>query len=170
MGSEEKPNGSVLGKMKKKAKCAQDDLKDKMTGASGAVQDKISDASGAVQEKIADATEAVQGKISDAIGEVNEIMPVIKELGYTVDGINIAVGLIPDVTLDISGLAKTVEDSRYREMLEEHKGHTLRIGVIKALQNLSVMQQKIQIGRMQSDNASITLGFPPKVSLEFRRE
>jgi hypothetical protein len=81
---------------------------------------------------------------------VNEILPVIQELGYAVDGVSIALGIIPDVTIDISGLAKTIEDAKYQQILEEHKGHKLRISVVKTLQTASSMHQKIRFGQMQA--------------------
>ncbi len=145
--ADERSRESMLGGMKRKAKEAQ----------------------ASVADRIADASESVQGKVLDATAGVNEILPVIRELGYTVEGINVAVGLIPDVTIDISGLAKTIEDGRYQEVLEEHKDSKLRVGVIKALQGMSLMHQKVQIGQMTQDTASITLGFPPKVTLKFKR-
>lgn len=122
-----------------------------------------------VEDKIADVSEAAQDKVEKAINDVNEILPVIQELGYTVDGVNIAIGIIPDITIDISGLAKTIEDTKYQQILEEHKGHTLRISVVKALQTMSSMHQKIRFGQMESDNASITLGLPPKITLKFKK-
>lgn len=67
-------------------------------------------------------------------------------------------------------MSKTIEDAKYRQILEEHKGHKLRISVIKTLQTTSSMHQKIRFMQMQSDNAAITLGFPPKINLKFKKD
>jgi len=144
----EETNGSVLERMKLKAKEVQDSVKD----------------------KISEVSEAGQEKIKEMIDGVNEILPAIRELGYSVEGINISIGLIPDITIEVGGLSKTIQDAKYQQILEEHKDRKLLISVIKTLQTTSSMQQKIGFMQMHSDNASITLGLPPKISLKFKKD
>ncbi len=112
------------------------------------------------------ANEEVKGRIT----ELNSLVPMIAELGYSVDGIQIAIGPIPDVVLKISGLSRTMPEDRYRRVLEEHKDKPVLLAVVKALQAASGLHQRIHFMGMRSDTASVVLGLPPKVTLEFNRE
>jgi hypothetical protein len=133
------------------------------------LKDKAMEVHASVAEKIADSSEASMEKLQEMMTEVNEISPVIRELGYTVDGINIEVGLIPAISLDISGMTKTMPEETYQRILEEHKDRNILINVIKTLQNASALQHKVHIIGMRSDNLTIALGLPPKVILKFKK-
>jgi hypothetical protein len=133
------------------------------------LKDKALEIHASVSEKIADSTDASMEKLQDMMTEVNEISPVINELGYTVDSINVEVGLMPSISLDISGMTKTIPEETYNRILEEHKDRNILINVIKTLQNASVLQNKVHILGMLSDHITIALGLPPKMILKFKK-
>ncbi len=148
MEREDQTNDSILRRVKAKAGEMQADALEKVAAISGA------------------GAEEFRARIAD----MDEVIPIIAELGYTLQGVRIGIGLIPDIGLTISGLTKTMPEDRYNRVLEEHKDKPLLIGVVKSLQAASALQQKIHMIGMRADTASITLSVPPKVSLEFRRE
>jgi hypothetical protein len=123
-----------------------------------------------IAEKISDASEAGMEKVQKMIAELDEISPFISELGYTVEGVKVSVGLIPDVSIDIGGMTKTMPEEIYRRIMEEQKDRKMLVSIIKTLQAVSALQQKVHFMGMLSDNISITLGFPPKVSLNFKKK
>jgi hypothetical protein len=122
-----------------------------------------------VTEKIADASEAGMEKLQEVMEEVDELRPFLQELGYSIEGIQIGIGLIPDVSIDIGGLSKTIPEETYQRILEEQKDRKLLVSILKALQTASALQHKVHFLGMRSDNASITLGLPPKMSLKFKK-
>ena len=134
------------------------------------LKDRAEEMQAGVSEKIAAVSEGGAAEIKERIAELNEIIPLIADLGYSVDGIRIGVGLIPDVGLAISGLTKTMPEATYNRILQEEKDKPILVNVIKALQTASAMQQRIHIMGMRADSASITLGIPPKITLEFRKD
>jgi hypothetical protein len=141
-------SGSVFQKMKDKAKGVQ-------TGIAGT---------------ISKASEAGSTKLKEMTDEVDEILPLIRELGYSVDGIQVGVGLIPEIVIEISGLAKTLDEKAYHRILEEKKDKKLLCSVLKTLQTASGLHDKIHIVGMKSDSAAITLGLPPKINLKFKKQ
>jgi hypothetical protein len=148
-GSEEgSPKESVFGRMKGKALEMKSSVKD----------------------KIADISEAGMDKLREMLAEVNDILPFLRELGYSVDGLQVGIGLIPTVAIDIGGLTKTMAPETYARILEEQKERALLVAIIKTLQTTSAVQQKIKLIQMQSDDATITLGIPPKVTLKFKKD
>jgi len=132
-------------------------------------KDKTKEISSCVTEKISDATQAGQDKLEESIGNINGITSAIRELGYSLNGISIGVGLIPDIQFELSGLTKTMDESTFERIMEEQKESKIICATLKALQTASILQNKIHIMGMCSDVAVITLGFPPKISLKFKK-
>ncbi len=122
-----------------------------------------------VAEKIADTSEAAQEKLREKLSEVNDILPAIRELGYSVEGVQVGIGLLPDVGIDVSGLSRTMDTATYERVLEEQKDKKVLGLVLRALQTTSMWQQKIQFMELGCDRATITLGIPPKITLKFEK-
>ncbi len=140
-------NGSIFQKMKDKARGVQTEI----------------------AEKISQASEAGASKLKETGEELNEIVPLLHDLGYAAESIQIGVGLIPDISIEISGLTKKMDEAAYQRILEEKKDKKLVCGLLKTLQAQSALQDKIHIVGMKSDSAVITLTIPPKMNLKFRK-
>lgn len=133
------------------------------------MKDKAKEVQSSVAEKIADASEAAQDKVREKLNELNSLLPCIRELGYSVDAVEIGIGLLPEVGIDVSGLSKTMDEATYQRVLEEQKDNRVISLILKTLNTASSWQQKIQLMEMVSDQATITLGIPPKLTLKFNR-
>lgn len=103
------------------------------------LKDKALEVHANVSEKITNSSEASMEKFQEIIAEVDEISPFILELGYTVDCIQVEVGLIPSVSIDISGMTKTMPEETYKRILEEQKDRNILINVVKTLQTVSAI-------------------------------
>ena len=123
-----------------------------------------------VTEKLADASGGGREMLKEMADELDETLPLIRELGYSVDGVVIGLGLIPDVQIQISGLSKTMDDDAYHRILDQQRDRKLLCSVLRALQTASSMHDRLHILGMHSDAATITLGVPPKISLKFERD
>ncbi|HKE14426.1 MAG TPA: hypothetical protein VKB80_06165 [Kofleriaceae bacterium] len=133
------------------------------------VKDKAKGVHGAVADKLAETSEAAQEKVREKLAELNELVPTIRALGYSVDGIQVGIGLLPDVGIDVSGLARTMDAAAYERVLEEQKDNKVVSLIVRTLQTTSSWQQKIHFIDMGCDQATITLGIPPKVTLKFAK-
>jgi hypothetical protein len=133
------------------------------------MKEKAKEVQGVVAEKLAETAEAAQDKLRDKLNEVNEILPVIRQLGYSVDAVQIGLGLLPEVGIDVSGLAKTMDEATYQRVLEEQADNKVTVLILRTLQTTSTWQQKIQLMDMGCDQATITLGLPPKMTLKFQK-
>lgn len=147
MSDNEEKGGSIFQKMKGRAKEMQADL----------------------AEKITQASEAGSNKLRETVEELNEILPVVHDLGYAVDGITVGVGLIPDIAIDISGLSKKMDEETYQRILKEKEDKKLLCAVLRTLQTSSGLHDKIHISGMKSDSATISLTLPPKINLKFKK-
>ncbi|MEN6311286.1 MAG: hypothetical protein ABFD80_07075 [Acidobacteriota bacterium] len=148
MTENDNKNGSVFRMMKDKARGVQ-------AGIAG---------------KISQASEVGLTKLKEMTDEVNEILPLIGELGYSVESIQVGVGLIPDIIIEISGLTKKMDEEAYRRILAEKEGKKLLGNVLRTLQTTSGLHDKIHIAGMKSDTGTLTLGLPPKITLKFKKD
>jgi hypothetical protein len=133
------------------------------------LKNKANEVHASFAEKIAETSETSLEKLQEMMAEVDEISPFLRELGYTVESIHVEIGLIPSVSMDIGGMTKTMPEETYQKILEEQSERKILISVIKTLQAASTLQQKVHFMGMLSDNVTITLGVPPKVSLKFKK-
>ncbi len=149
-------------------------------GADGEAEDKESlfqrlkgkarEVQSTVAEKIAETTEAAQEKLREKLDELDGLLPAIRELGYTVEAVEIGIGLLPEIGIDVSGLARTMDAATYERVLEEQKENKVISLVLRTLQTTSTWQQKIHFAALGCDQATITLGLPPRITLKFTRE
>lgn len=133
------------------------------------MKEKAKEVQSSVAEKIAETSEAAQDKVREKLNDLNNLLPAIRELGYSVDAVQIGIGLLPDVGIDVSGLAKTMDEATYERVLEEQQENKVISLILKTLHTASSWQQKIHLMEMVSDQATITLGIPPKLTLKFQR-
>ncbi|MEN6310257.1 MAG: hypothetical protein ABFD80_01820, partial [Acidobacteriota bacterium] len=134
------------------------------------MKDKARGVQAGIAGKISQASEAGLTKLKEMTDEVNEILPLISELGYSVESIQVGVGLIPDIIIEISGLTKKMDEEAYRRILKEKEDKKLLCSVLRALQAASGLHDKIHIAGMKSDTGTLTLGQPPKVTLKFKKD
>jgi hypothetical protein len=134
------------------------------------LKDKADEIQSGVSEKIAAVSGAGTEMFKDRIAELNEIVPLIGELGYCVENVGIGIGLMPEVTMAISGLTKTMPEATYNRVIAKESEKPLLVSVIKGLQTASALQDKIHILGMRADTATITLGLTPKITLEFKKD
>lgn len=74
------------------------------------------------------------------------------------------------MTIEISGLTKTMDEQSYQRLLKEKKDEKLLSSVLRTLQTASTLHDRVHIAGMKSDAAAITLGLPPKVNLKFTKK
>ena len=134
------------------------------------MKDKAQEMQSSIAEKLTEVSETGMEKLKDTAGELDELLPLIRDLGYSVDGIQIGVGLVPDAAIEIGGLTKTMDENAYHRILDEQKDKKVLCGVLRALQTASALHHKIHIVGMRSDSATITLGLPPKINLKFKKD
>ncbi|MFL2528562.1 MAG: hypothetical protein ACJ0Q6_02570 [Candidatus Azotimanducaceae bacterium] len=131
------------------------DLIDLAKQTAADVKDKVSDPSG----KVSDA-------VSDIVSKLNEALPYLAKAGYTMDCLEIEVGVPPKLIPHFSVaevLAETIELS-----LAELEGNTMGYALLKALLRATDLQQKVEIEGMSFDRIEIEVGLLPAVRLSYK--
>ena len=130
-------------------------------------KDKASDAAGALSDKVNSLKEAGTDKIKSYMDEISHGLPLIEEAGFKVDGINIDLGLPPDISI---GFSKTSEVSTetIQVLIEKNQDKKLLCLILNALHSANSLQSKITMDKFLFGGVSIKLGLPPEISLKYK--
>jgi hypothetical protein len=150
------------------ARAAQ--LKESVATTASDVSSSVAAKAGDVRESLAtaaaDAREASANKIKEAIDEFNATLLILREAGYKVSEVDIAIGLPPKISASVVA-SDAVTDEHITKILEEHQHKKLTTLVLNALYQAWRLQSAIQIVGMKPRGMSIELGLVPSVTIKF---
>ena len=119
-----------------------------------------------IKDKVGDPSSKVGDAVLDIISDLNDALPQLAKAGYTINELEIEVGippkLIPHFTVDES----LVENNEHS--LAGLEGNKVGYALYKALSKASDLQQKIVINEMRFARIEIELGLVPAVRLSYK--
>ena len=119
-----------------------------------------------IKDKVGDPSSKVGDAVLDIISDLNDALPQLAKAGYTINELEIEVGippkLIPHFTVDES----PVENREHS--LAGLEGNKVGYALYKALSKASDLQQKIVINEMRFARIEIELGLVPAVRLSYK--
>ena len=121
-----------------------------------------------IKDKVGDPSGRVGNAILDAISDLNDSLPHLAKAGYTMDELEIEIGvppkLVPHFTVDET-LAENTQP-----VLTRLEGNTIGSALLKALLKAADLQQKILINGMTFSRVEIELGLVPAVRLCYKQK
>ena len=136
--------------------------------AFGNLIDKAKQTAADVKDKVGDPSGKVGDAILAVVKDLNDALPHLSKAGYTMDELEIEVGippkLIPHFSVDET-LAENTEQS-----LTDLEGNTVGYVLFKALLKAADLQQKIVINDMSFARIEIELGLIPVVRLSYKQK
>jgi hypothetical protein len=127
---------------------------------------KADDMRGTFAAAASEAIEASASKVREAIDEFNATLLILREAGYKVSEVDIAIGLPPKISANVTA-SETVTEERIAKVLEEHRHRKLTTLVLNALYQAWRLQNAVQIVGMKPRGMSIELGLVPSVTIKF---
>ena len=135
--------------------------------AFGNLIDKAKQTAADVKDKVGDPSGRVADAILAVVNDLNDALPHLSKAGYTMDELEIEVGippkLIPHFSVDET-LTENTEQS-----LTDLEGNTVGYALFKALLKAADLQQKIVINDMSFDRIEIELGLIPAVRFSYKQ-
>ena len=136
--------------------------------AFGNLIDKAKQTAADVKDKVGDPSGKVGDAILAVVNDLNDALPHLSKAGYTMDELEIEVGippkLIPHFSVDET-LAENTEQS-----LTDLEGNTVGYALFRALLKAADLQQKIVINDMSFARIEIELGLIPAVRLSYKQK
>jgi hypothetical protein len=130
--------------------------------------DKAMQTAVGIKDKVGDPSVRVGDAILDVVSSLNDSLPHLAKAGYTMDELEIEIGvppkLIPHFTVD----GAFVENAE--QALTDLEGNIIGSALFKALVKAAALQQKIVIKGMRFSRVEIELGIVPAVRLCYKQK
>lgn len=124
-----------------------------------------------LKDKISGATEGAAGvglnKVNEMLDALNEGLPRIKALGFTVKDFRIGQGIIPDVMIKLAGEIDAIDPERIQKIIDEYPDEKILVTTLKALLTASALKDRLNALEFRGLEAEITLAVPPSVAVNF---
>jgi hypothetical protein len=118
-------------------------------------------------------TRDVAGTASDTIGKLlddfNAALPTMRALGFTVEDIQLAMGLLPEVNAKLVAASANIDVHILDEMIKKRSEQKTLVAVLKALQTAYYLRDQLGDLGLSSVVVDVKLGLPPKVGIGFVR-
>jgi predicted regulator of amino acid metabolism with ACT domain len=104
--------------------------------------------------------------ISKLLDEFNAALPVMQALGFSVEDIQVTMGLLPEISAKLTAEAAKIDVKALDEMMKKSEQKTL-VAVLKALQTAYNIRDQLGDLGLKGIEIDVTLGIPPKISIGF---
>ena len=116
-------------------------------------------------------TRDIAGSASDTVGKLlddfNAALPTMRALGFTVEDIQVAMGLLPEVNARLVATAANIDVNALDEMIKKRSEQKTLVAVLKALQTAYNLRDQLGDFGLKGVVVDLTLGLPPKVGIGF---
>jgi hypothetical protein len=141
-----------------KAKAAAQSLTEKVTNFSEGFGESDKD-------EIINLFKGISGdRVEEMFANVDKFKSLFSEAGYEVGGINVSLGLPPDISISFKFLG-SVDDVKRNEIELKVAENKLASIILKSLFKASDFTEKVKLGEMKLNSINIKLGLIPSISL-----
>ena len=133
--------------------------------------DKAMQTAVGIKDKVGDPSARVGDAILDVVSSLNDSLPHLAKPGYTMDELEIEIGVPPKLIPHFSVDGALVENAENAEQaLTDLEGNIIGTTLFKALFKAATLQQKIVINGMSFSRLEIQLGLVPAVRLCYKQQ
>jgi hypothetical protein len=133
--------------------------------------DKAMQTAVGIKDKVGDPSARVGDAILDVVSSLNDSLPHLAKAGYTMDELEIEIGVPPKLIPHFSVDGALVENAENAEQaLTDLEGNIIGTSLFKALFKAATLQQKIVINGMSFSRLEIQLGLVPAVRLCYKQQ
>jgi len=168
----EENGGSGLGRqLLERAKTAKDQAQSSVTGLATKASETAGAAAGELRDQVAVKAAELKAagleKLTELLNDFNAALPVLREAGYTLNGVEVGVGLPPEVKAEFVVSAE-VEPANIERVLAEHADKKFTVLLMKAMHQAWQIQARIKLaGGLKPLGLSVDLGIVPRVTIKF---
>jgi hypothetical protein len=110
--------------------------------------------------------EAGLSRVSESVEEFNGALPAVREAGYTLDGVDIQIGVPPRIVAKFA-TATEISDEKAEALLAEHADRKFTVLLLKALFQATRLQSRVKIAGLKPMGVAIEIGLAPHVTVKF---
>src|SRR5262245_33996732 len=159
----------LINEAQKAKEAAAERARELAEQASGVVEDieaKAADVKEQIAEQAAGMNEMGLDKLNETLADFNAALPALREAGYTLNGVNIDLGVPPKIVANFSG-GGSAPDEEIERLLAENAERNLTVLLVKSIHRATKLQSSINIKGLRPSGLSVEIGLVPKVVVKF---
>ena len=153
-------------KAKEAAAAKARELAEGASGKTDHLKAKVTDVKELITEQVASVSEMGLAKLNETLIDFNEALPALREAGYTLNGVNIEIGVPPKIVANFSG-GGGAPDEKIEALLAKNVDRKLTVMLIRSVQQATKLQSNINIIGLKPLGLAIEIGLVPKVVVKF---
>lgn len=108
------------------------------------------------------------GDVADRLlDELNEMLPILLGLGFTIRGLHVNIGLTPEVSATFVSSTDTIDPGVVQDQIEKNAGKRLIVTTLKGLLAAYHVRRQVPDLPVKGIELELTLGLSPKVDVRF---
>jgi predicted regulator of amino acid metabolism with ACT domain len=115
-------------------------------------------------------TNSASDAVSKLLDEFNAALPTMKALGFSVEDLQVAMGLLPEVHAKLIAAADNIDVKAIDGIVAKKSEQKTLVAVLKALQAAYNVRDQLGDLGLKGVEIDLTLGIPPKVSIGFMKK
>jgi len=123
-----------------------------------------------VKGKVAEVGAVVFEQLGKSQHELNETIPILKGLGFSVRNFRVDLALVPVIRLTLVGNIAAIEPDQLKDAVNKYKEKKLLVSVLEALRTAALLKNQLGDLGFQGVSADIVLSVPPAVNVEFLKD
>jgi hypothetical protein len=160
---------SEAKKAKEAAAAKASEVAQQTSGKAGEVKARAQEVKDQIRDAAADVTGVGLAKLTEVLADFNAALPVLREAGYTVEGVDIGLGIPPRFVANFSP-GSGVPEEKFEALLAENTDRKLTVLLMKSLHEATKMQAKVNIKGLKPSGFSVVIGLVPEVTVKFKRQ
>lgn len=105
--------------------------------------------------------------INKVLDEFNTALPTVRALGFTVEDLQISVGLLPKISVKLVASADHIDVKELDKIIKDKPDQKLLVTVLKALQLAYNLKDPLGDLGLKGVVIDLKLGIPPEVGISF---
>jgi hypothetical protein len=101
--------------------------------------------------------------------DLNEALPVLAGLGFSVEALRVEMALIPVVRMTLVGSLNQLSSETLRTAVAENRDRQLLVTVLEALRTAVTLKERVPTITLPAAVIQISLSIPPSITVDFVR-
>ncbi|HEY1767191.1 MAG TPA: hypothetical protein VGG26_06025 [Terracidiphilus sp.] len=112
-------------------------------------------------------TDTTSEAVSKFLDEFNAALPTMKALGFTVQDIQVSMGLLPEIHAKLIAAAGNIDVKTLDELIQKMSAQKTLVAVLKGLQTAYNVRDQLGDLGLSAVVIDVKLGIPPSVGIGF---
>jgi hypothetical protein len=137
-----------------------------VAGTADTVKSLTADAKDQLADVTSEMKEAALVRLRESLDDFNAALPVLRDAGYVLKGVDIKLGLPPQISASLTS-GQGVTEEQLETLLAEHTERKLTTLIVKSVYQATKLQSMLEIQGMRPSGLNVAVGLIPDVVIKF---